>query len=380
MRVLHVSEAMGGGVATSILAMVEATPDLDHHLLMSPRDGHDTGADFHRAFSSVTMMPAHPALASLRLMQLARRLYPDIVHAHSSISGVVARITDVGAAAIAYSPHCFAFERRDVTAGQRRFFQWVERRLAKRTDIVIAVTPYEIDLAAQLGCPDIAYVTNRATISRPPAARWRSPLRIAAVGRVCAQKDWRYLVHLKRYIDAHLDMDASWHWLGGGDAEGERKLQAAGINVAGWMPHERMIEQLSQAQVYLHTAAWEAAPMSILEAVQLGLPLVLRSIPPLKSLEFPGLESGVAAVARRLRSLEHEQTWQRARADSLAVAGQHHREWQAQQLQTAYSHAVMHAARRRQPMRPLSQPRLFSPAQEIDNVSSIPFKVVEAGS
>lgn len=378
MRVLHVSEAMGGGVATSILAMVESTPELDHHLLLSPRDGHDTGSDFARAFSSVTLMPTQPAVASYRLMQLARRLYPDVVHAHSSVAGVVARVTDVGAAAIAYSPHCFAFERRDVTASQRRFFRWVERCLAKRADTLIAVTPYEIDLAAQLGCPEVAYVANRATIPQAPVASWRSPLRIAAVGRVCPQKDWRYLVHLKRYIDADIGVDASWHWLGGGDTEGERTLRAAGINVAGWMPHERMIEQLSQAQVYVHTAAWEAAPMSILEAAQLGLPLVLRSIPPLESLEFPGLESGVAAVAQRLKSLEHESVWQRARADSLSAMRHHRREWQAQQLQAAYNQAVMRAARRRQLLVP--QPRTLGSAQRIDNVSPLPLSVAEAGS
>lgn len=336
MRVLHVSEAMGGGVTSAILAMVEATPGVDHHLLMRPRAAHDTGADLAAYFNSVSAVGDNPLVALRALHRLNRDLFPDVVHAHSSFGGVLARVAALDRTAIVYSPHCFAFERRDIGRAQRTLFETVERSLVPRTDLVVAVAPTEIELAAHLGHTQIAYVPNRATLDIHATASFRAPATIVAVGRICKQKDWRYFLHLKRYCDEHLPINASWHWLGGGDAVGERALREAGIAVSGWIPRDELVERMAAAQIYVHTAAWEAAPISILEAASLGLPLVLRSIPPLASLSLPGRQNTVVGLARRIASLTQPDFWLEAQIDSFRVSDEHSIAQQGDKLRTAY--------------------------------------------
>jgi len=344
MRVLHVSEALGGGITSSILAMVEATPQIDHHLLARPRSGHETGADVGAAFGSVALLPHDPVRAVLSVRRQARELFPDIVHAHSSIAGAVVRLAGLNGPRVVYSPHCFAFERRDLSRVQRLAYAGIERALAPRTNVLLAVAPNEIDLAVELGHDEVCYAPNRGAEPKE-TVRHRDPLHVVSVGRLCRQKDWRYLLHVKRYAETQLGLDATWEWLGGGDPEAERCLSAAGVQVSGWIERRDLLRRMSRAQAYLHTAAWEGAPISVLEAAALGLPLALRAIPALDSLRLPGRCDSVAELAHRLETLQDPQRWQAAQRQSLALAATHSRAEQGRRLVDAYERAQDRPAR-----------------------------------
>ena len=330
---------MGGGITSSVLSMVDATPEIDHHLYARARTAHDIGIELTERFSSVHVIPDNPLTAMLELRRLARHLFPDVIHAHSSIAGALVRLAALDRPRIVYSPHCFAFERRDITGVARRVYTAVERSLATRTDLFVAVAPRELDLAAALGYRRTAYVPNRTMCAPVSQAHYRRPLRIVTAGRICGQKDWLYLVHLKRYIDRHIGVEAVWEWVGGGDAVGEAELGAVGIEVSGWLSQEEMLARMAQAQVYVHTAAWEAAPISILESASIGLPLAIRAIPPLESLRLPGLAADLVQLAGRVASLAEETAWLDAQRASYAIAATHSREWQGRHLLDAYTEA-----------------------------------------
>src|SRR5688500_6545026 len=107
-RVLHAVESLGGGVLSSVLAMVDSTPELDHHLAVWPRRSHADTGDGLMPLASTTTLSSSPVQAVRRLRDLVRVLRPDHVHAHSSYAGILARSVDLGVD-VAYSPHCFAF-------------------------------------------------------------------------------------------------------------------------------------------------------------------------------------------------------------------------------------------------------------------------------
>lgn len=354
MRVLHVTEALGGGITTAMLAMVESTPDIEHHLLARARSAHDVGVDTSAHVTSTTPLPRGPVAAVRAIRAAVRRIRPDVLHAHSSIAGALVRSARLPGVKVVYSPHCFAFERTDVSAVRRRTYAAIERALVPRTDVFAAVAPHELDLAAGLGHEHLAYVPNRTIAADRPRATFSLPLRIAAVGRLSAQKDAATFVRLSRYVRTHLDVPTEWTWIGGGEDRDEQVLRDADIDVTGWIPHDRLLGRLSSQQVYVHTAAWEAAPISILEAAALGLPMAVRSIPSLDSLDVPGRRRGMQPLADRIAQLTCSTEWSYAQDDSLAFAARHGRSRQREHLWDVYVAAtgVHHLAHDR--LRPIA--------------------------
>lgn len=336
MRILHVSEALGGGIMTALVAMVESTPEIEHHLLASPRPDIDTGTDLGESFASVRTIPRRPVAALRALRRALVDLDPDLVHAHSSFAGLLVRAVPLTGQPVVYSPHGFAFERRDVTPWQRRAFWQIERALARRTDLLVAVSPFEAESGHRLGHARCSYMPNRASLHVHATARHALPLRITTAGRICPAKDWRYFLHVKRYAETELGLDAEWEWLGGGSDDDEDALRSAGVKVSGWIDRRDLLPRLGAAQVYLHTAAWDAAPITVLEAAGLGLPMVIRSIPSLNSLRLPGTRAGAAAIGRRLVALQDADVWQGAQADSARLLDRHSRLLQGRQLRAAY--------------------------------------------
>ena len=344
-RVLHVVESLGGGVLSSVLAMVDATPELDHHLAVWPRRSHADTGDELGAFTSVTALSHHPVRAVGDLRELVGRLRPADVHAHSSYAGLLARVVRPGVEVV-YSPHCFAFERSDLGPSVRRVLRRVERSLVGRTSVLVACSPFEADLATELGHPDVVTVPNRALDPPGVRARFATPPRVVAVGRVGRQKDWRFLLTVKGYLEEVLGARVEWEWIGGGDDAGENALRDHDVHVTGWLPRGDVMERLAGAQVYVHTAAWEAAPISILEASAVGLPIAARGIATLVSLGVPGTVATAADLAARIVGLGDPTAWAAEQQRSLVFSSVHSADLQRDRLYTAYGHAPAELALR----------------------------------
>lgn len=333
-RVLHVVESLGG-VLSAVLAMVEVTPDLEHHVAVWPLRAHaDTGDHLDR-FTSATSLAREPLHAMGQLRGLVRDLGCDLVHAHSSYAGLVTRIADPGAPVV-YSPHCFAFERRDVGPATNDLTRLIERSLVRRTALLVACSPHEGKLARELGHAHVVTVPNRALDHPQVPARFALPLRVVTAGRLCPQKDWRYLIAVKDYLEDVLGGQVEWEWLGGGDPAAEEALHARGVDVTGWLPRADVVKRLAEAQVYVHTAAWEGAPISILEAAAVGLPIAARGIDTLLSMDVPGTTRTAADLAARILDLQVPAAWAAEHVASLAFADAHSAARQRYRLTAAY--------------------------------------------
>jgi glycosyltransferase involved in cell wall biosynthesis len=301
LRLLHITEALGGGTESAIRGFVQATSGDEHHLLYRNRESSSLGAGFD---DFATASAVRSGLLGLRRAAEARvrALQPDIVHLHSSWAGLLGRATGgiFSRSAIVYSPHCFYFERTDVGRVRRSLAMSAERALASRTDVLVATSPYEEDLARNLGVESTFFIRNLLRDAAPrQSERPDGPPLIATVGRVSPQKDPDFLVEVvARMRDS--GSDAEWVWIGGGEARSMDRLRRHGVEVTGWLPREQARAHLARASAYVHTAAWESGPVSIEEARLAGIPTVLRSIPPLVSLGFPAGIDTPDDVAREL--------------------------------------------------------------------------------
>jgi glycosyltransferase involved in cell wall biosynthesis len=302
--VLHVVEALGGGVMAAVGDYVSsASPEFRHALLARVRPGHDTGDLWGVPLIPFRSDRPGPGMIA-QVNQVVRRLRPQVVHAHSSWAGLVVRLANVPRDRIAYTPHCYAFERTDRGRGVRGAFGLAEWLLAGRTGLVVAVSPREAQLAHRLGAGRrVRYVPNVVPVLdevRPaPVPGERRPVVVAGVGRLMAQKDPAWFADVVRAARRRgAEIDAVW--LGGGEPAAEAALERAGVRVSGWIPRAELLARLAGADVYVHSAAWEGAPLALLEAVALGVPVIARDIPALRSMSVPDLHATADSAAERL--------------------------------------------------------------------------------
>lgn len=304
LSILHVTEAMGGGTESAIREFVRADTHDEHHLLFRARSGSSSNAGLGD-FVSATAVKGGVGRLRSAIREKVAELEPDVIHLHSSWAGLVGRDRRQHAAAgIVYSPHCFYFERQDVGRVRRRIAEVVEQRLARLTDVLVAVSPHEVNLARSHGAGNAVFVPNLLRGWSPPPNRSActgTPL-IATVGRVAPQKDPDFFLEVHRAA-TEAGLQADWVWIGDGDERSVAKLRRRGVTVTGWLPREEARARLLCASVYVHTAAWEAGPVSLEEARLAGVPVVARSIASLVSLGYPAGLTTPDGVARQVVSL-----------------------------------------------------------------------------
>ena len=318
-RVLHVIEAFDGGVATAVHTVTDATQGVEHTVLLVPRPSRiGTGWSTVRR-PGVTYLESDNGVSALgamrRIAQVYRELDPVVVHAHSSFAGVYVRcLPMIPASKIVYSPHCLAFERTDVGPRRRGVFRAVEWALARRTGTFAACNQREAELARSMRhgmqVVDLPHVPD---VSREYVGRARPPrpgeqLVVVAVGRLCVQKDPGYFAEVVRIANER-GVSARWLWIGGGDDHTQRELEAQGVEVTGWMPRQSALDAMSASHVFLHTAAWEAQALSVLEAAAIGLPVVARDVPSMSGAPVGQWIATPAEAAGAVGRLHAEPRW-----------------------------------------------------------------------
>ncbi len=290
--VLHVVESWGAGVRAATLRYAAATPEFEHHLLRGTTRS-EFASEGEGVFASVRELPSG-AMAARRAIRLAaRELRPAVVHAQSSYAGFFVRTTLRTSARqrLVYSPHCFAFERRDLSAPVRLAVRAAELVLARNTDTIAACSRAELATASRLGAKAV-YVPNVPAQGSPAVTT--STEGVVAVGRIGAQKGPGFYAD----VVSRLRRPASATWVGDGDPDARAELEAANIRVTGWLPSAATLFTVAGAAAYVHTAQWEGFPLAILEAVELGVPVVAREVPTLRgAIATPGLTTPAAVAA-----------------------------------------------------------------------------------
>jgi glycosyltransferase involved in cell wall biosynthesis len=339
--VLHVVESLGSGVATALEDYVRSTPAYLHIVLGWRRSGAQTGDALDRATARVLSLPRGRAAQFYAVHRWIRALRPDIVHAHSSYAGLYVRLAMPRCrGSVVYTPHGFAFERRDISRLKRAVFWLAEALCSLGGGQIAAVSPREAELARRLpGRLAVTYIPNVVRVDGQPfrvvdsRAGKERHLRVVTVGRISAQKDPTFLCRAAR---ATQDAPVRWIWIGGGEAADERAIRDAGVEVTGWLPRSLALSELARADVYVHTAAWEGSPISVLEAAALGLPIVARRSPALSALELPQLCETPEALGQRIRALLDDDRRVELGTRCARLLEEHRPEAQESALEQAY--------------------------------------------
>jgi glycosyltransferase involved in cell wall biosynthesis len=278
---------------------VQNTPELEHHLLMAPRPNEPFSAKLLDSFIEVQQLVEGHLPRVRQISHLARTVGPDaLIHAHSSYSGAYCAAARTRRVPIVYTPHCYAFERLDVQPWSRLAFKTAERLISGGW-AVAACSDRERRLAGRLGASHSVHVPNVPPPSATADRRNSPTATIVGAGRLRSQKDPGWFVAVLREM-RRLGQTPTAVWLGGGDATTVAKMRAAGVAVTGWLDRDDALDVLANAGVYLHTARWEGFPVTLLEAVAMGVPSVVRRIPALEGIDHPAGASTPRDAADRI--------------------------------------------------------------------------------
>jgi glycosyltransferase involved in cell wall biosynthesis len=222
-------------------------------------------------------------LALVELVVLMRRIRPKIVHLNSSKAGFVGRL----AAKLARVPisiftvHGWSF--RPHSGGRRLAALALERLIRPLTTVMVfpAEATRSDGLAARTCAPEQSVVIPNAVPLAPTAAARSNgdvPL-VVSVARLSAQKDVSTLIRALALLQPD-----GWRAAVIGDgnerAAIEREISARGLDSRVELLGDRddVPEMLARADIFALSSRWEALPISILEAMAAGLPVVATEV------------------------------------------------------------------------------------------------------
>ncbi len=277
-RVLHFTESYGAGVATAIEQYMDL-PGVEHSLLARVRPEADPLKTMPTA--NRTFVPSGTALIAewLRL----RKQHFDVVHAHSSKAGLLARVMKHPTAAVVYSPHALALARPG-SVGKAALL--AERALADRADVFAAVSDTEAEQITRRLRPKgiVVQVPHAVAPSDLMPVEQRSST-LVAVGRLGFQKNPESVASLPEKLPSVFEKPVRCVWVGDGDLDRRGLLESHGWEVTGWLARTEVRRQLESARALIHPARYEGLPYVVLEAMAVGTPVLAADIPALRAMK-----------------------------------------------------------------------------------------------
>ena len=218
-----------------------------------------------------------------KCISLIHQIKPDIIHAHSSKAGVIARVAGwICKVPVVFTAHGWGFSPR--TPNKRRLLALIaEKLLASLTTKIICVSESDRQLALSLSVGNknslvvVRYGINNIHVTIANASQ--QPPRLIMVARFNEQKDQTTLL---KAIAQLADNSIHLELVGSGQSLEFCKVLAKSLGIedqVSFLGDRRDVNDLlAQAQIFILSTHYEGLPISILEAMRAGLPVIATSV------------------------------------------------------------------------------------------------------
>lgn len=288
MRILHVAEALQGGVATYLNELLGSHRNYspsDRLLLVCPEHqvpylgpALQLAAEV-RTYSSSGRNPA--SLLRLRACfdRAVRQWSPDVIHLHGSFAGAVCRWPIRGRRVpLLYCAHGWAFDR-ELPAYKQKIYAGIERLLAIATDRIIAISEHDCASAIRAGLRAELIATVRLglspdrTLDGERSVIGGGPLRLLFIGRFDRQKGLDWLLDLV----ARLGPERVQLTLIGSAVLAASAVAALppGVTALGWVAASEIDRHVDAADAVIMPSRWEGFGLVALEAMRRAVPVLV---------------------------------------------------------------------------------------------------------
>ena len=226
--------------------------------------------------------PRQDLAAIRRLNGMFRSLSPDLICAHSSKAGLLARIAaKISGIPCVFTAHGWAFTE-GIAQPKKAVFKALERITAPLAAKVICVSDFDRKIALRAGFKASRLVTiHNGVPDIEPGLRATpssdGPVRVVMVARFADQKDQELLITAVNDLpQIHLD------FVGDGPKLGAAKRLVNSFNMGQRVRFHGVkrdvAEILSHAHIFALTTNFEGFPLSTLEGMRAGLPIVVSDV------------------------------------------------------------------------------------------------------
>ncbi|MES3004298.1 MAG: glycosyltransferase family 4 protein [Pseudomonadota bacterium] len=320
--VLVITKGELGGAQTHVAELCRALRDRCQFLVLIGGGEHsplgdalaslDIRVECIRALSNA--VSASSLLASVRhIAERARFWRADLIHVHSAVAAVVGRIAGrLAAIPVVYTVHGFAFKPQ-VPALRRLCAFTGERLLAPFSSHVICVSSAERELALKLGMQggQVSVISNGVSDSAIRAHPARTPATLVMVARMAPPKRHDLLLHALQVIQSRGGEPPRTLLAGGGPLLAKWRQAAGnlGLDCVDFRGDIADVDAtLARCQVFVLLSDHEGQPISVIEAMRAGLPVVASDLPGIRAQVTHGVEglltrndpAAIADVVERL--------------------------------------------------------------------------------
>ena len=297
-RILQVCGSAAGGVRAHLADCARILAADGHDVIVEAPAAVLDSLDVEPARAEALEIGPRPSLndtlAVARLRRLGRRA--DVVHAHGLRAGALAALAlgrrRRGRTRLVVTLHNLTIGGRLTTlVGER-----LERLIARRADLILAVSPDLAERARELGAPRVelaiipAVPPQQPTEPDPsdpaaPEEAWpQEGARLLTVARLAPQKGLPLLLEAAAILSREVDAGrlAAFTWAIAGDGPGRE--EAAERIAAEQLPVTLLGRRtdapalMEAADVVVQTSLWEGQPLTIQEALRSGTAIVATDV------------------------------------------------------------------------------------------------------
>lgn len=298
-RILHVAQAAGGVDRYIRMLLKYLDKEKFENILVCSQDFHEEDyrglVDFFEQVEMTRAIGSNDLKAIRKVRKLLKKYTPDIVYAHSSKAGAIARIADLGLKNhLIYNPHGWAFNMK-CSETKRRLYTMIERVEAPFCDKIVCISDAEKQSALDKkicredklqvifnGVDIEAYEQKEhGKVSKTDLQIPADAFVVGMVGRISLQKAPDVFIRAAKLIKQEIP-NAHFIIVGGGEMENEIKQYAREnsledcLHITGWVDNPMSYVELFDVACLL--SRWEGFGLVLPEYMMARKPIVASRV------------------------------------------------------------------------------------------------------